>query len=70
MENHPFGGLFSAALSLISRSVGVTDHSALRSPDFPLADKSASDRLTNSCFKKIYQRTVYSVQEKKLYPEN
>ena len=49
MANHPFGGILSAALSLISRSVGVTDHSALRSPDFPLADKSASDRLTNSC---------------------
>jgi len=63
MASHPFGGLFSAALSLISRSVGVTDHSALRSPDFPLADKSASDRLTNSCFEISFQLTVYSVQQ-------
>ena len=29
------GGLLSVALSLASRPVGVTDHSALRSPDFP-----------------------------------
>ena len=33
---HPFGGLFSVALSLTLRPVGVTDHSALWSPDFPL----------------------------------
>ena len=33
----PFGGLFSVALSLILRSVGVTDHPVLQSPDFPLA---------------------------------
>ena len=31
----PFGGLFSVALSLASRPVGVTDHPVLRSPDFP-----------------------------------
>ena len=31
------GGLFSVALSLTSRPVGVTDHPVLRSPDFPLA---------------------------------
>ena len=36
----PFGGMLSVALSLISRPVGVTDHPALRSPDFPLANKS------------------------------
>ena len=30
------GGLFSVALSLSSRTVGVTHHSVLRSPDFPL----------------------------------
>jgi len=29
------GGLLSAALSLALRPVGVTDHPALRSPDFP-----------------------------------
>ena len=29
------GGLLSAALSLALRPVGVTDHRALRSPDFP-----------------------------------
>jgi len=33
----PIGGLFSAALSLTSRPVGVADHPVLRSPDFPLA---------------------------------
>ena len=33
----PFGGMLSVALSLTFRSVGVTDHPALRSPDFPLA---------------------------------
>ena len=31
------GGLFSVALSLTSRPVGVTDHPVLRSPDFPPA---------------------------------
>lgn len=35
-RSQPFGGILSAALSLILRSVGVTDRSALRSPDFPL----------------------------------
>jgi len=29
------GGIFSAALSLVSRPVGVTDHPVLWSPDFP-----------------------------------
>jgi len=33
----PAGGVFSVALSLISRPVGVTHHPALRSPDFPPA---------------------------------
>jgi len=42
------GGLFSVALSLISRPVGVTDHPVLWSPDFPLANEFTSDRLTNS----------------------
>jgi len=32
----PRGGMFSVALSLGSPPVGVTDHPALRSPDFPL----------------------------------
>lgn len=35
-RRRPFGGLFSVALSLTLRLVGVTDRSALRSPDFPL----------------------------------
>jgi hypothetical protein len=48
MANHQTGGLLSVALSLISRSVGVTDHPVLWSPDFPLVDESTSDRLTNS----------------------
>ncbi len=42
------GGLLSVALSLISRSVGVTDHPVLRSPDFPLAFCKASGHLINS----------------------
>ena len=42
------GGLLSAALALILRSVGVTDHPVLRSPDFPLAAFTASDRLVHS----------------------
>ena len=33
----PAGGLFSVALSLALRLVGVTHHRILRSPDFPLA---------------------------------
>ena len=31
----PSGGLISVALSLFLRTVGVTHHPALRSPDFP-----------------------------------
>ena len=44
------GGVLSAALSLTSRSVGVTDNPVLWSPDFPLgATKAApSDRPTHS----------------------
>ena len=34
---NPAGGLFSVALSLASRPVGVTHHRTLRSPDFPPA---------------------------------
>ncbi len=49
---HPraaIGGVFSVALSLASRPVGVTDHPVLRSPDFPpaaghLAAATASGR--------------------------
>jgi hypothetical protein len=33
------GGIFSVALSLGSPPVAVSDHPALRSPDFPPADK-------------------------------
>ena len=42
------GGLFSVALSLVSRPVGVTDHPVLWSPDFPLVAETTSDHLTNS----------------------
>jgi len=38
------GGLFSVALSRGSPRVGVTDHPALWSPDFPRRDASASTR--------------------------
>ena len=41
--NRPFGGLLSVALSLIFRSVGVTDHPVLRSPDFPLVTEVTSE---------------------------
>ena len=41
--------MLSVALSLILRPVGITDHPALRSPDFPLANKFASDHLTSEC---------------------
>jgi hypothetical protein len=34
----PSGGLLSVALSLTSRSVGVTHHHVLRCPDFPLVE--------------------------------
>ncbi len=36
----PAGGVFSVALSLILRSVGVTHHPALWSPDFPPAGRT------------------------------
>ena len=39
--NRPSGGLFSVALSLSLRTVGVTHHLALRSPDFPPAANAA-----------------------------
>ncbi len=38
------GGLFSVALSLASRPVGVTHHRTLRSPDFPPASVSKGCR--------------------------
>jgi len=39
------GGLFSVALSLISRPVAVSNHPDPRSPDFPLPTEIGSDRL-------------------------
>ena len=42
------GGIFSAALSVDSRPPGVTWHSALWSPDFPLLPFDNSDCLVNS----------------------
>jgi hypothetical protein len=45
------GGIFSVALSVRSPSLGVTQHPALRSPDFPLAppprDGTTSDHPTD-----------------------
>jgi len=38
-DGHPSGGLFSVALSLTSRPVGITHHHVLWSPDFPPADR-------------------------------
>lgn len=45
-KEQPFGGFFSVALSLVLRPVGVTDHPAHWSPDFPPASPfgEASDR--------------------------
>ena len=40
--------LVSVALFVASRRLGVTQHPALRSPDFPLAVSHASDCLANS----------------------
>ena len=37
------GGVFSAALSVVSRRPGVTRHPALRSSDFPPTDESDGD---------------------------
>jgi len=42
------GGLLSAALSLASRPVGVTDHPVLWSPDFPLAAPKRDQRPSSS----------------------
>ena len=39
--------LVSVALFVASRRLGVTQHPALRSPDFPLAVSLASDCLAN-----------------------
>ena len=39
----PRGGVFSVALSLGSPPVGVTDHPALWSPDFPLPPPCGED---------------------------
>lgn len=44
VARRPSGGLFSVALSLSLRTVGVTHHPALRSPDFPPAADAAGDR--------------------------
>jgi hypothetical protein len=39
--------LVSVALVVVSRRLGVTQHPALRSPDFPLAVSLASDCLAD-----------------------
>jgi len=39
--------LVSVALVVVSRRLGVTQHPALRSPDFPLAVSHASDCLAD-----------------------
>ncbi len=45
----PFGGLFSVALALALRPVGVTDHPVLWSPDFPpVAQQATSEHPINS----------------------
>ena len=43
-----YGGLLSAALSMGSRPPGITWHLVLWSPDFPLTNHHASDRLADS----------------------
>ena len=47
LPNYEFGGIFSVALAVSSRSPGITWHPALWSPDFPLCS-SQSDYLANS----------------------
>ena len=42
------GGVLSVALSLTSRSVGVTDHPVLRCPDFPLVACTTSGHPVDS----------------------
>jgi len=42
------GGILSVALSLSSRTVGVTHHCVLRSPDFPPRDESRGGRSAHS----------------------
>ena len=44
------GGVFSVALSLGSRRVGVTNHRALPSPDFPPADSMAMQAIAFARF--------------------
>ncbi len=44
------GGVFSVALSLGSRRVGVTNHRALPSPDFPPADSVAMQAIAFARF--------------------
>ena len=44
------GGVFSVALSLGSRRVGVTNHRALPSPDFPPADSMVMQAITFARF--------------------
>jgi hypothetical protein len=39
--------LVSVALVVVSRRLGITQHPALRSPDFPLAVSHASDCLAD-----------------------
>ncbi len=43
LANRVRGGMFSVALSLGSPPVGVTDHPALWSPDFPLPSPRGED---------------------------
>ncbi len=50
-----YGGLLSAALSMGSRPPGVTWHLVLWSPDFPLTNHHARDRLADS------KRSVLSI---------
>ena len=47
-QSDNLGGLLSAALSVGSHPPGVTWHSALWSPDFPLPNEFDSDCLANS----------------------
>ena len=49
-----FGGLFSVALSMTSRSPAVNRHPALWSPDFPLREHAAQ-RLPSQLHRLFYQ---------------
>jgi len=54
------GGILSVALSLSSRTVGVTHHRVLGSPDFPLPGDTARYRGTSLVYRAAIVRLTCS----------